>query len=399
MKKNMFDTKRLKRNQWKLYLFEVFIWFHLISGVLIPFFLNWGKLQFVEIMYLQSYFTMMIMVFEIPCGAVSDYISRKFSLLLGGISNIVAVLIYISYANIVIFFIGETFWALSAAFISGTDESLLFDTLKKLNQEHLISKKSAKLQTAMLVGIGISAPIGSLIGATISLPAVVLFMVFPFALATIISATIVEPNHYERKEEEKQTYIKLIKSGFLALKANKTLRILALEFISVDALVFFILWTYQLYLEQIGVALTFYGVISAAMTVTQMIILNLIPKVEKKYPNKKLFIQLYTLIPATAFILMAFISYIPLSVALILIVIGFGFSRKILFVNGINFQIESVNRATILSTINMAGSLLRAVLYPLIGYLVMWNLNYTFIILGIMILILVAVSRIKNEYI
>jgi MFS family permease len=395
----MIDIKRLKRNQWKLYLFEVFIWFHLISGVLIPFFLNWGKLQFVEIMYLQSYFTIMIMVFEIPCGAVSDYISRKFSLLLGGISNIVAVLIYISYANIVIFVIGETFWALSAAFISGTDESLLFDTLKRLNQEHLIAHKSARLQTAMLVGIGISAPIGSLIGVTISLPAVVLFMVFPFALATIVSTTIVEPNHYELKEEEKQTYIKLIKSGLLALKANKTLRILAVEFISVDALVFFILWTYQLYLEQIGVALTFYGVISAAMTLTQMIILNLIPKVEKKYPNKKLFIQLYTLIPATAFILMAFISYIPLSVVLILIVIGFGFSRKILFVNGINIQIESVNRATILSTINMAGSLLRAVLYPLIGYLVMWNLNYAFIILGIMILILVAVSRIKNEYI
>jgi MFS family permease len=342
---------------------------------------------------------MMIMVFEIPCGAVSDYISRKFSLLLGGVSNIIAVLIYISYANIVIFFIGETFWALSAAFISGTDESLLFDTLKKLDQEHLISKKLARLQTAMLVGIGISAPIGSLIGTTISLPAVVLCMAIPFAIATIISASIIEPNHFEQREEETQTYLKIIKSGFLALKTNKTLRILALEFVSVDALVFFILWTYQVYLEQIGVAITFYGFISAAMTVMQILVFNIVPKVEKKYSNKKLFIQIYTLIPATAFIFMAFISYIPLAIALILIVIGFGFSRKILFVKGINFQIESINRATILSTINMAGSLLRAILYPLIGYLVMWNLNYTFILLGIMIMILIAISRIKNEYV
>jgi len=141
----------------------------------------------------------------------------------------------------------------------------------------------------------------------------------------------------------------------------------------------------------------FYGFISALMTLMQIVLMNIIPKIERRYSNKKLFIQIYTLIPAIGFILMGFVSYIPLNIILILIVIGFGFSRKILFVKGINFQIESENRATVLSTINMAGSLLRTVLYPLIGYLVMWNLDYTFIILGATIMALVAISRIKNE--
>lgn len=394
----MFENKNIKYNQWKLYIFEFFIFFHLISGVLVPFFIYWGKFQFVQIMFLQSYFTFMIMVFEIPCGAISDYLSRKFSLVMGGISNIFAALIYASFPNIFIFMIGETFWALSAALISGTDESILFDTLKRLEEKETIPKKTARMQASMLIGIGISAPIGSLIGAIVSLPAVMFFMVIPFAMATIISITIIEPNNFVEKKEKK-SYARIIISGFRELKSNKILRTLALEFISIDAIVIFIIWTYQLYLEQIGVALTFYGFISAAMTAIQILIMNLIPKIEGRYSNKKLFIQLYTLIPAIAFILMAFISYIPISIILILIVIGFGFSRKILFVKGINFQIESENRATILSTINMAGSLLRAALYPFIGYLVMWNLNYTFIILGSIILIFVAISRIKNEHI
>jgi len=392
----MFENKKLEKNQLKLYLFEFFICFHLISGVLIPFFMYWGKLQFVEIMFLQSYFTIMIMVFEIPCGAISDYISRKFSLVLGGVANIFAALIYASYPQIFIFMIGETFWALSAALISGTNESILFDTLKRMGKEHKISKQSAIMHTAMLIGVGISAPIGSIIGAMISLPAVMFFMIIPFTLGAIISSTIIEPNHFLEKAE-KQSYLRIIISGFGELKNNNSLRILALEFISVDAIVFFILWTYQVYLENIGVALTFYGFISALMTLMQIVVINIIPKVERRYTNKKLFIQIYTLIPAIGFILMGFVSYIPLSIVLILIVIGFGFSRKILFVKSINFQIESENRATVLSTINMAGSLLRTVLYPFIGYLVMWNLNYTFIILGATIMVLIAISRIKNE--
>ncbi|MBD3198274.1 MAG: MFS transporter, partial [Candidatus Lokiarchaeota archaeon] len=375
-----------------------FIAFHLISGVLIPFFVDWGGLEFVEIMFLQSYFTTMILVFEIPCGAISDYISKKFSLILGAIVNTFATLVYSIYPHIILFVLGETLWAFSAALISGTDESLIYKSLRKQGKENKISVKTARMRAFALLGIGISAPFGSLIAEYISLNAVMFYMMIPFIGAAIISLTIKEPNH-DLKEVEKQKYLDIIKSGFKELRYNKILRVLAFEFVSVQAIVFFIIWTYQLYLEQIGVILAFFGFFSALMTFTQILIINLIPSVEKRYKNKRLFIQLYTLIPAVAFILMAFVSYIPISILLILLVIGFGFSRSILFVNGINRQIQTENRATALSTINMITSLVQALFYPLIGYLVMWNLNATFIVLGIAILMVIALSRIKNEYI
>ena len=133
------------------------------------------------------------------------------------------------------------------------------------------------------------------------------------------------------------------------------------------------------------------------MTAIQIVFNNIIPTLENKVNNKKGFLQMYTIIPGIAFILMALIHLIPVSIPLILIVIGFGFSRSLIFVKGINKQIQTKNRATVISTINMVASLIRAILYPLVGYLVMWNLNVTFIVLGTLIIVFALISRIKNE--
>jgi len=95
---------------------------------------------------------------------------------------------------------------------------------------------------------------------------------------------------------------------------------------------------------------------------------------------------------------MTFVYFTPVSIALILIVIGFGFTRNLLFVNGINKQIESKNRATVISTINMITSLLSSIFYPLIGNLVMLNLNLAFISLGMVILLIGLFTRVKDKY-
>ena len=169
--------------------------------------------------------------------------------------------------------------------------------------------------------------------------------------------------------------------------------------ISVESLVFFLIWTYQIYLETMNMQLVFFGLVSTSMTIIQIIMNNMIPKLEDKVNNKKKFLQVYTLIPGIGFILIATIHYIPISIPLILVIIGFGFSRRILFVKGINKQIETQNRATVLSTINMATSLIRTVFYPLIAYIVMWDLSITFILLGTSIIIFTLASRMRSEYI
>lgn len=371
--------------------------FHLISGVLLPFFLTWGKMSFIEVMFLQSYFTIMILIFEIPCGAIADYISRKFSLMLGALSTAIAALVYGSYPNLVIFVIGETLWAFGAALTSGTYQAFTYDTLKKLEREDDISKIMARNRSFSLFGIGISAPIGSIIGASLSLNLVMTLMFFPFIIATLIMLTLKEPNHeLETKDSEK--YFTIIKSGFIELKKNSILRILAFEMITTEILVFFLIWIYQLYLEVLKFQLILFGFVSTSITLIQIVFNNILANLENKCKNKRRFLQFYTIVPGIGYILMSLILFIPISIPLILVVIGFGFSRSLLFTKGINKEIKTQNRATVISTINMMTSLIRAVLYPFIGYFVIFNLSITFLFLGTMIIVLALFSRIKSEY-
>ena len=114
--------------------------------------------------------------------------------------------------------------------------------------------------------------------------------------------------------------------------------------------------------------------------------------------NKKKLLVTVNVVTGFAFIGLGF-SVIPiLGILMLFLIVGFGYTRGLIYINGINKQIESENRATVLSTINMFGSISRAILYPLIGIIVDWNLFIMFIIIGIMILILTAFSRVKSEY-
>ncbi len=396
-KTSMENLKIWKTNIKKLYLFQFLINFHLISGVLIPFFTQWGKLSFFEIMCLESYFTIMILIFEIPCGAIADMISRKSLLFLGGLSNVLAALIYSSYPNIFIFAIGETLWAFSQASISGTDQAIVYDSLKKIGLQNKINIKMARIQSSLLIGIFISAPIGSIIGELISLPFVMFIMVVPFFLATITSLTIKEPNQFIIKTRQKK-YQEVIISGFKELKNTKRLRIFAFEYIFLEVIVFFLIWTYQPYLELVEIDLIYFGFVSAAMTISQVVFTNIVPTLGTNIKNKSLLIRIYTIIPGICFILLGLTLVKSIGIILMLLIIGLGFSRKIFFIESINKQIKIDDRATVLSTINMFSSLLRAILYPIIGLLVTWNLMYTFIILGGLIIIDASLMRIKNEY-
>jgi MFS family permease len=384
-------------NIWKSYLIHFFMGFHLISGVLLPFFMTWGELSFIEVMFLQSYFTLMVLAFEIPCGAIADYISRKFSLLLGSLTTGLAALIYGSYPNIMIFVIGETLWAFGAALTSGTDQALIYDTLKKLEKEGDISRIMARVRSFSLLGIAISAPFGSVIGSYLSLNLVMSLMFFPFTIAAGIMITLKEPNN-DLEKKYSENYFSIIKSGFTEFKKNRILRLLAFEMIMTEIPVFFLIWIYQLYLEALNFQLILFGFVSTSITIIQIVFNNILPNLENKYKNKRKFLQIYTVIPGVGFILMSVIFFIPISIPLILVVIGFGFSRSLIFTKGINKEIKTQNRATVISTINMLASLIRAFIYPFIGYFVNLNLSITFLFLGTTIIIFALFSRIKSEY-
>ena len=386
-----------EKNIRKLYLYQFFMNFMLITGILIPFFLTWGGLTFVEVMYLESWFTIMIFVFEIPCGAISDYFSRKASLTLAGITGATGAIVYSTYPHIFIFALAETLFAFTVALISGTDQAIAYDTLRKLERKQELSKIVARSNVYCMIALTVSAPLGSALALFIPLPYIFALMAIPVSIGAFVAVSLKEPNHDLEKKSQK--YLKIVKSGFTELKNNKRLRVMAFDSITIEIFTFFIIWTYQLYLEDLNVPIFFYGFVAAGLGLIQVTFSHFIPSWEKKIKNKRRFLLFYSLIPGISYVILAFVKILPLGLTLILLVVGFGFSRRFLFVKAINEEIETKNRATVLSTVSMVGSIIKAGVYPLIGYIVMWGLGSGFIVLGAIVIIFALLSLIKNKYI
>ena len=386
-----------KANIKKLYIFHFLMGCYLISGVLIPFYLIWGRLTFIEFLILQSYFTIMALLFEIPCGAIADRLSRKYSLFLSGLASALAALIYGSMPNILLFFIGETLFAFGTSTMSGSNEAILYDSLSKIGKEKDFSKVVAKEHSLFLLGVVISAPIGAMIAYHISLQLVMVLMVFPYISGTLITLTLKEPKNTIKLKSP--NLLTTLRSGFYYLKKNKIMRILTFDMLIIETFVIFLVIIYQFYLfKELHISLIYLGIIESILTLTQIVFNNLVPIFEQKIKNKKKILLLNTIIPGIAYIFIGLIFFTPIIIILIILVMGFGLSRYFIFLNGLNKNIEKEHRATFFSTINMIRLLIRALIFPFIVLILMMNINLVFILLGFIIIILGLKSKVKNEF-
>ena len=388
--------EKCRSNIWKLYLYSFFISFYTVVGILMVFLMKWGNLSFLEVMFLQSYFSIMFFIFEVPAGAFADQIGRKHALIIAAITLAFAGLIYSLVPNIFLFIIAETLWALGEALLSGTTEAFIFSTLRIIGQEEKYSKVRARYESIILIGLLISNPLGIFIAQFISLQFTMTFLFFPYLFAAFIGLLFKEPKFIEKRKT--RNFLLNLKSGINKLKKNKVLRILSIDMVIVQAIILVLYWIYQIYLVELNIQMYFFSIIFTLMTLTQVAFLNLVPKFLKWFKKKNKYLKCSTILTGIAVVGLAFTVNVALSVFFVILIAAFGFSRYLIFARGINKQIESENRALVLSSINMIGRLIQAGLYPVIGIVVEINIFLGFFVLGGTIIIITIFSRVRNDY-
>ena len=97
----------LEGNIPKLAALRFLCWMHLMSAVIIPFFREWGRLSFVQIFALQTWFMLACFLMEVPTGAVADRFGRKVSVACGGFLLAAASLLYGSFPHLAVFVVGR----------------------------------------------------------------------------------------------------------------------------------------------------------------------------------------------------------------------------------------------------------------------------------------------------
>lgn len=129
--------------------FRLFYLFRLLAtsyptAPIMFFFQQSRGLSFRDIMFVGGMFSLVILLVEVPTGALADRFGRKVSMQLGALTMAVSGLFaYFLAYNLPTFMVSETLAALSLSLCSGADSAYLFDLLKSEGVVHEYSRRES----------------------------------------------------------------------------------------------------------------------------------------------------------------------------------------------------------------------------------------------------------------
>lgn len=175
------------------YLVKVFTE-HFAFGLTIPFTVLWmleKGLTLPEVGIIQAIIFFSTFLLEVPTGIVADKFGRKNSILVGTISHVLALTIFVTAPTFLLFTISAIFTGAAWALISGAEEAYIDDTLvptQKLSYKQLFSRVTIADESSTILGMlagtvlvsywGLQAPF-ILAVASMILTALVLFLFLP----------------------------------------------------------------------------------------------------------------------------------------------------------------------------------------------------------------------------
>lgn len=159
------EDMALEGNVWKSYVYRFLMNFQLWWPIWVIYLQRSRGLSLTQITLLDTPFFLLIVLAEVPTGAVADRFGRRVSLMIGSALLAVAVFVFGIADNYAVILVSYTAWGLAQTFQSGADTAILYDSLKLVGREDDFQKINSRLwaltSLAVLIAILIGAPIAS----------------------------------------------------------------------------------------------------------------------------------------------------------------------------------------------------------------------------------------------
>lgn len=242
----------LRANIWKLYLIQTCRWFLLLMPVLVLFYQENG-LALQDVFIVQAFFSVCIIVFEVPSGFFADRLGRRQSMLVGTISGSLGFGLYAFANTLPEFLCAQLFIALGGSFISGSDSALLYDTLIELKEADQYQRIAGRLTSIGNFSEGIAGLLGGFL-ALISLRTPLYYQAALTLLAIPLAWSLVEPDRRtgDRSESSFKAVLKIVR---YALHGHAEVKWLILYSSLVGTSTLTIVWFVQPYLQAVELPL------------------------------------------------------------------------------------------------------------------------------------------------
>jgi len=259
------------------------------------------------------------------------------------------------------FILWGVFNALSKSLMSGTDTALIYDSLKT-------EKKEAHFKQVIGTYFALSplgAAIGSVIGghlASVSLSLPIVVTIIPASIALISIFFIEEP---EYKKESHTIFKHMIKTSKLAIK-NWQIIVLLLAAFLFHGLSEGVHRLNAIFFNFKSIPIVFFGYIAAINFALNSISSYSAHAISEKIGNKLILIISTTMLALTLFIATQTVGVI--SIAFLVSGAVFWSLRKPVVSHLLNLEVESGERATMNSIMNLTRGVGIAIFAPLVGY-------------------------------
>ncbi len=336
--------------------------FQLIVGPILTLYLLGKGLSYTEIMVLESFFSVAVVVLEVPTGALGDLFGRRFSLFWASIFMALGAITYIFGAKFWQFMIGEALFACGMSLKSGSDTAIVYDSLKNLGKEKIFATIQGKGEAfalgAQIIGSVLSGFVYSL---NKELPLLISAVLMVFS--AVVSLFFYEIKTYE--QEEKPGYFKQITISARFLLEHRRVRSIVIY--SIFFFVFFRVgfWYYQPYFQDVGIDTQYFGIIFALFNIVATVSARFAGKFIERTRGKSMI--LLSVLVASSFILLG-LTRMPFGFVFICLQqVARGVQIPV-FMKYMNKHIPSNQRATIISCSSLLKNLAVAAAFPIAGF-------------------------------
>jgi MFS family permease len=328
-------------------------------------------------------FSLTIALLQIPTGVFADFFGRKNTLILSRLCYLTEILIFCFFSGFWPFLIAKIISGIGVSLGSGTNEALLYETLKKTDRLKEHRKIFGNLQAISNIFMAVVFIIGAyLFSINPKLPA---YASLPFIILAIILTFFLEEAYEVKKHVSFKKTMKHFADGTKLFFSNKEFILITL--FSVPSIIIFNIVTSlsSAYFEQILIPISLIGLVSCIGSLIYAYSAKKEHILEDKIGSKNM-IYLIVSVNALSLFLMCFMF--PYIGALVYIIIpgisGFGS----VFINHyMNIRVSEDHRATMLSIRSMFDNFGVFLIFPIAGKLAESSLSYTFVFLGFLLII------------
>jgi MFS family permease len=354
-------------------------------------------LNFTEMFLLESILSLAALVFTVPTGTLADQLGYKRVLFLGyGLWTTSIALFAFTY-GFWWFAFGELLFGLGLASISGCEDALLYESLPTTGTlaggsvTALGTAAFALLNAASSAGFMVGLFAGSFLGVRSPALAVRVSIV-PMAVAWMLTLKLHSVHRHlsQVNDEPRATTLPLVD---LVRRAGRFMReqpaTVGLSLFSSAAFVLVqaIFWYNQPYFTRAGIAVAWFGPITAAAVGLQMLVTLSTPRV-KRLLGQATTLALSCILPGVAYLLLPAARVPVLAAVLVATVAAMQAWRQPIVNDELNRRIADGARATTLSALSLLGTLAGVALNPVIGHLGDLSLEVTGVSLGLSLILL-----------